>query len=39
VWHHVSTKPIEAGGRGPKELTGTGCLDAMKELRVGPRSA
>jgi hypothetical protein len=22
VWHHVSTKPIEAGGRGPKELTG-----------------
>jgi transposase len=22
VWHHVSTKPIQAGGRGPKELTG-----------------
>ena len=22
VWHHVSTKPIEEGGRGPKELTG-----------------
>jgi transposase len=22
VWHHVSTKPIEQGGRGPKELTG-----------------
>ena len=22
VWHHVSSKPIEAGGRGPKELTG-----------------
>ena len=22
VWHHVSTKPFEAGGRGPKELTG-----------------
>ncbi|KRE60497.1 ISL3 family transposase [Nostocoides sp. Soil756] len=22
VWHHVSTTPIEAGGRGPKELTG-----------------
>ena len=22
VWHHVSTKPIELGGRGPKELTG-----------------
>jgi hypothetical protein len=22
VWHHVSTKPFSAGGRGPKELTG-----------------
>ncbi len=22
VWHHVSTKPIKDGGRGPKELTG-----------------
>ena len=22
VWHHVSTKPFEDGGRGPKELTG-----------------
>jgi transposase len=22
VWHHVSTKPISEGGRGPKELTG-----------------
>jgi transposase len=22
VWHHVGTKPIEDGGRGPKELTG-----------------
>jgi transposase len=22
VWHHVSTKPIAEGGRGPKELTG-----------------
>jgi transposase len=22
VWHHVSTKPVENGGRGPKELTG-----------------
>uniref|UniRef100_UPI0011E066A9 ISL3 family transposase n=1 Tax=Nocardioides rubriscoriae TaxID=642762 RepID=UPI0011E066A9 len=22
VWHHVSTKPLEDGGRGPKELTG-----------------
>lgn len=24
VWHHVSTKPVEYGGRGPKELTGDG---------------
>jgi transposase len=22
VWHHVSTRPIADGGRGPKELTG-----------------
>ena len=22
VWHHVSTKPVADGGRGPKELTG-----------------
>jgi transposase len=22
VWHHVSTKPVKDGGRGPKELTG-----------------
>ena len=22
VWHHVSTKPVDEGGRGPKELTG-----------------
>jgi transposase len=22
VWHHVSTKPVVDGGRGPKELTG-----------------
>jgi len=22
VWHHVSTKPVEQGGRGPKEFTG-----------------
>ena len=22
MWYHVSTKPIEDGGRGPKELTG-----------------
>ncbi|MGB3763410.1 MAG: hypothetical protein WA966_09310 [Ornithinimicrobium sp.] len=22
VWHHVSAKPTDQGGRGPKELTG-----------------
>ena len=22
IWHHVSTRPVEAGGRVPKELTG-----------------
>ena len=22
IWHHVSTKPVQDGGRGPKELTG-----------------
>jgi transposase len=22
VWHHVSTRPVKDGGRGPKELTG-----------------
>jgi hypothetical protein len=22
VWRHVSTKPVDVGGRGPKELTG-----------------
>jgi transposase len=22
IWHHVSTKPVADGGRGPKELTG-----------------
>ena len=22
IWHHVSTRPVGAGGRGPKELTG-----------------
>jgi transposase len=22
MWHHVSTKPVDEGGRGPKELTG-----------------
>ena len=26
IWHHVSTKPVSAGGCGPKELTGMGDL-------------
>ncbi|MEI2826364.1 MAG: ISL3 family transposase [Dermatophilaceae bacterium] len=33
IWHHVSTKPIEQGGRGPKELTG------MVDLSLHPNSA
>lgn len=24
VWHHMSTRPVEPGGRGPNELTGGG---------------
>ncbi|CCH79306.1 transposase [Nostocoides japonicum T1-X7] len=31
VWHHVSTKPIEDGGRGPKELTGM--VDLTRDSR------
>jgi transposase len=36
VWHHVSTKPIEQGGRGPKELTGMVDLsrDSMGKTRA-----
>ncbi len=30
IWHHVSEKPIDAGGRGPKALTG------MVDLTCGP---
>lgn len=32
IWHHVSSKPIEDGGRGPKELT------AMVDLSLHPGS-
>lgn len=28
IWHHVSPLPSAQGGRGPKELTGNGRLDA-----------
>jgi transposase len=37
VWHHVSTKPIEDGGRGPKELTGMVDLTRDEDGRVRAR--
>ena len=37
VWHHVSTKPIEDGGRGPKELTGMVDLSRDSEGRTRAR--
>ena len=37
VWHHVSTKPVETGGRGPKELTGMVDLTRDKAGRVRAR--
>jgi transposase len=37
VWHHVSTKPIEAGGRGPKELTGMVDLTRDQQGRTRAR--
>jgi transposase len=37
VWHHVSTKPIEDGGRGPKELTGIVDLSRDQQGRVRAR--
>ncbi|MBR7743800.1 ISL3 family transposase [Phycicoccus sp. BSK3Z-2] len=37
VWHHVSTKPIEDGGRGPKELTGMADLTRDQHGRVHAR--
>ena len=37
IWHHVSTKPIEAGGRGPKELTGMVDLTRDQHGRVRAR--
>jgi transposase len=33
IWHHVSTKPMSEGGRGPKELTG------MVDLSLHPNAA
>ena len=37
VWHHVSTKPVEAGGRGPKMLTGMVDLTRDDKGRVRAR--
>ncbi|WP_248580408.1 helix-turn-helix domain-containing protein [Nocardioides sp. InS609-2] len=37
IWHHVSTKPIGAGGRGPKELTGMVDLTHDQQGRVRAR--
>ena len=37
IWHHVSTKPISDGGRGPKELTGMVDLTRDEEGRVRAR--
>jgi transposase len=37
VWHHVSTKPVEDGGRGPKELTGMVDLTRDQQGRVRAR--
>jgi transposase len=37
LWHHVSTRPVEAGGRGPKELTGIVDLTRDAHGRVRAR--
>jgi transposase len=37
LWHHVSTKPVEDGGRGPKELTGMVDLSRDAAGRVRAR--
>ena len=37
VWHHVSTKPVDQGGRGPKEFTGMVDLTRDKDGRVRAR--
>jgi transposase len=36
VWHHVCTKPVEQGGRGPKELTGM--VDLTRDAKGRTRS-
>lgn len=37
IWHHVSTKPIDDGGRGPKELTGMVDLTKDQQGKVKAR--
>ena len=37
IWHHVSTKPVADGGRGPKELTGMVDLSRDASGRVRAR--
>jgi len=37
IWHHVSTKPVQDGGRGPKELTGMVDLTRDKHGHVHAR--
>jgi transposase len=37
VWHHVSTKPVDQGGRRPKELTGMVDLSRDQHGRVRAR--
>ncbi len=37
VWHHVSTKPVADGGRGPKELTGMVDLSTDENGQVRAR--
>lgn len=37
LWHHVSTKPVEQGGRGPKVLTGMVDLTRDEHGRVHAR--
>jgi len=37
IWHHVRTKPVDHGGRGPKELTGMVDLSRDQHGRVRAR--
>lgn len=37
IWHHVSTRPIAEGGRGPKELTGMVDLTKDQQGKVKAR--